>query len=137
VTPTSRQQGHIFVKTAFASGRLKLPAWHRFIGAVGLTYVKFEAFTPGVEVAWGLNRQYWGQGYAIEAAQAAIADGFNRIGLEEIVSMTGLPNIPFMKVMERLSMTRAVEFDHPHHPETDPLRRHVLYRLRRAPTISC
>ncbi len=93
--------------------------------------MKFEAsFTPAVEVAWRLHRQYWGHGYATEAAQAAIADGFNRVGLAEVVSMTALPNVASMRVMERLGMTRAFEFDHPHHPKDDPLRRHVLYRLR-------
>jgi ribosomal-protein-alanine N-acetyltransferase len=37
--------------------------------------------------------------------------------------------------MERLGMTRdpAEDFDHPSRPEGDPLRRHVLYRLRPAP----
>jgi len=36
--------------------------------------------------------------------------------------------------MERLGMTRdpAEDFDHPSQPEGHPLRRHVLYRLRRA-----
>jgi RimJ/RimL family protein N-acetyltransferase len=41
-----------------------------FIGAVGLTRVKFEAsFTPAVEAAWRLHRKYWGFGYATEAAR--------------------------------------------------------------------
>jgi RimJ/RimL family protein N-acetyltransferase len=101
---------------------------------VGLTYVKFEAsFTPAVEVAWRLHRRYWGKGYATEAAQAAIDDGFNRVGLKEIVSMAAIGNMASVKVMERLGMTCAFEFDHPHHPEGDPLRRHVLYRLPRKP----
>jgi hypothetical protein len=36
-------------------------------------------------------------------------------------------------VMERLGMRCAPtdDFDHPHIPEQHPLRRHVLYRLRR------
>ena len=45
--------------------------------------------------------------------------------------MTTLSNEASMKVMARLGMTRAFEFDHPHHPGADPLRRHVLYRLPR------
>ncbi len=38
------------------------------------------------------------------------------------------------QVMERLGMTRdpTEDFDHPSRPEGDALRRHVLYRLRRA-----
>jgi ribosomal-protein-alanine N-acetyltransferase len=36
--------------------------------------------------------------------------------------------------MEKLGMTRdeADDFDHPNLPEGHPLRRHVLYRIRRA-----
>ena len=119
-------------KNGFCKWAVELPGSAPFIGAVGLTYVKFEAgFTPAVEVAWRLNRRYWGRGYATEAAQAAIADGFNRVGLPEILSMTALPNTPSIRVTDRLGMTRAFEFDHPHHPEGDPLRRHVMYRLSR------
>jgi RimJ/RimL family protein N-acetyltransferase len=45
--------------------------------------------------------------------------------------MTALGNQPSMRVMERLGMTRTVEFDHPGLPEGNPLRRHILYRLSR------
>jgi ribosomal-protein-alanine N-acetyltransferase len=130
-TYVERARMHL-AQNGFCKWAVEAPGIAPFIGAVGLTYVKFEAtFTPSVEIAWRLNRRYWGQGYATEAAQAAIADGFNRVGLAEIVSMTALANAASMKVMERLGMTRAFEFDHPHHPEGDPLRRHILYRLQR------
>jgi ribosomal-protein-alanine N-acetyltransferase len=36
-----------------------------------------------------------------------------------------------MRVMERLGMTRTIEFDHPLVPERHHLRRHILYRLAR------
>jgi ribosomal-protein-alanine N-acetyltransferase len=57
-------------------------------------------------------------------------DGFRRVSLPEIVSMTAIGNLPSRRVMERLGMERSIEFDHPRHPETSPLRKHVLYRLR-------
>lgn len=121
-----------FHRHGFCKWAVEAPGVADLIGAVGLTFVKFKAsFTPAVEVAWRLNRRYWGRGYATEAAQASIVDGFNRVRLSEIVAMAALPNVASMKVMERLGMTRALDFDHPHHPEGDPLRRHVLYRLRR------
>jgi RimJ/RimL family protein N-acetyltransferase len=101
-----------------------------FIGAVGLSRLTFAAwFTPAVEVAWRLHRHCCGQGYATEAARAAIADGFERVGLGEIVAITALGNTASIRVMQRLGMTRSIEFDHPRLPETSPLRRHVLYRL--------
>jgi RimJ/RimL family protein N-acetyltransferase len=77
--------------------------------------------------------RYWGKGYALEAARAAIDDGFGRIGLREIVAYTVPANRASRQVMERLGMSRdpAEDFEHPNRPEGDPLRRHVLYRLCR------
>lgn len=127
----ARAEKHL-AETGFCKWAVEAPGIAPFIGAVGLTHVKFEAsFTPAVEVAWRLHRRYWGHGYATEAAQAAIEDGFTRVGLKEIVSLTSLGNKASMRVMERLGMTRAIEFDHPSLPEGSPLRRHILYRMSR------
>ena len=105
-----------------------------FLGFVGLSIPTFEAhFTPAVEVGWRLARVAWGHGYATEAARAALAYGFETLGLEEIVSFTTVDNDRSRRVMERLGMSRdpADDFDHPGLPAGHPLRRHVLYRLRR------
>jgi RimJ/RimL family protein N-acetyltransferase len=105
-----------------------------FIGFVGLVAPRFDAhFTPAVEVGWRLARWAWGEGYATEAARAALAFGFERLGLDEIVSFTVPANTRSRAVMERLGMVRDIggDFDHPRVPEGSPLRRHVLYRLRR------
>lgn len=103
-----------------------------FIGFVGLSSPSFEAvFTPCVEVGWRLARDAWGHGYATEAARAAIADGFTRVGLDEIVSFTTPTHTRSRAVMERLGMTHdpADDFGHPRFPEGHPLHRHVLYRM--------
>jgi RimJ/RimL family protein N-acetyltransferase len=103
-----------------------------FVGYVGLAPATFEAhFTPAVEVGWRLDRSHWGQGYASEAARAAVADGFERIGLEEIVSFTAVINHRSERVMQKIGMTRARsgDFDHPALPDGHRLRPHVLYRL--------
>jgi RimJ/RimL family protein N-acetyltransferase len=105
-----------------------------FIGFVGLHRHTFPAhFTPVVEVGWRLARPYWGQGYATEAAREALAFGFGRLSLGEIVSFTAPANSRSRRVMERLGLTHSVadDFDHPNVPEGHRLRRHVLYRMRR------
>ncbi|HZT17002.1 MAG TPA: GNAT family N-acetyltransferase [Gaiellaceae bacterium] len=105
-----------------------------FVGFVGLNEPRFEAhFTPAVEVGWRLARHAWGKGYATEAARAAVAFGFDELELDEIVSFTSVGNERSRRVMERLGMTHAAadDFDHPSLPPGHPLRRHVLYRLRR------
>lgn len=103
-----------------------------FTGFVGLWPTSFAAhFTPAVEVGWRLARTHWHRGYATEAARVAMADGFDRLGLAEIVSFTSVLNQPWQRVMVRLGMTHdpADDFDHPRLPPGHRLRRHVLYRL--------
>ena len=104
-----------------------------FIGYVGLLEAAFDArFTPCFEIGWRLAHAFWGNGYATEAARAAIAFGFTEGDLEEIVSFTVPANRRSVAVMERLGMQQDGEFDHPRLPVGHPLRRHVLYRLQRA-----
>ena len=106
-----------------------------FIGFAGIYRPSFEThFTPAVEVGWRLARGAWGNGYATEAAEAAVRFGFEQAGLDEIVSFTVPANERSRRVMERIGMHRnpADDFDHPRIPLGHPLRRHVLYRLGRA-----
>lgn len=103
-----------------------------FIGFVGLAVPSFEAhFTPAVEVGWRLARSAWGHGYATEGALAALEFGFGTAGLEEIVSLTTPDNKRSWAVMERLGMRREPADDFEHPAMGDPLRHHVLYRLRK------
>ena len=104
-----------------------------FIGFVGLNAPAFEAhFTPAVEIGWRLARAHWRNGYATEAATAALAYGFAELGLDEIVSFTAEINQPSIGVMRKLGMRRdaADDFDHPA-VAAGPLRRHVLFRAQR------
>ncbi len=105
-----------------------------FIGVLGLLQVSFDApFTPAVEIGWRFNRAYWRQGYALEAARAALAFAFGQLKLDEVVAFTVPANLPSQGLMLRLGMQRdaAGDFEHPRLPEGHPLRQHVLYRIRR------
>ncbi len=105
-----------------------------FLGTAGLMWQTFPAsFTPALEVGWRLAVHAWGHGYATEAGNASLQHAFDRIGVDEVVSMTSVSNTPSRAVMERLGMTRDPDddFDHPRVPDGSPLRRHVLYRLSR------
>jgi len=106
----------------------------RFLGFTGLNVPRFEAhFTPAVEIGWRLRRDAWGSGFATEAARGVLTVAFDDLELPEVVSFTAVPNERSQAVMRRLGMTRdpAEDFDHPVLAEDSPLRRHVLYRLRR------
>jgi RimJ/RimL family protein N-acetyltransferase len=105
-----------------------------FIGFTGLNVPTFEApFLPGVEIGWRLAKGAWGNGYATEAARAALAYGFGPAGLHEIVSFTATTNVPSQRVMQRIGMVHdeAGDFDHPRIEDGHRLKRHVLYRIHR------
>jgi RimJ/RimL family protein N-acetyltransferase len=123
-----------FEQTGYLWWAMEVPGEAEFIGFVGLNVPGFEApFMPAVEIGWRLDRAYWGRGYAIEGARAVLADGFERHGLEEIVSFTVPANLRSSRVMERIGMTHdpAGDFDHPMFAPGHRLCRHVLYRLDR------
>jgi RimJ/RimL family protein N-acetyltransferase len=101
-------------------------------GLAGLNRPSFEAaFTPCVEIGWRFARRFWGQGYATEAAEAALGYGFHDLALQEIVAFTVPANTASRAVMDRLGMTHMLDFDHPMIAEGHALRRHVFYRLRK------
>jgi ribosomal-protein-alanine N-acetyltransferase len=107
-----------------------------YAGFIGFAVPGFVApFTPCVEIGWRLARAFWRQGYAGEGARAALSHGFGVLGFSEIVSFTTEANLRSRAVMERIGMRRdpAEDFDHPSLDVHHPLRRHVLYRMRRAP----
>jgi len=106
----------------------------RFLGFTGLAWHDFPArHTPAVEVGWRFAPEAWGQGYATEAGRTALAYGFGRVGLDEILSWTTVANDASRRVMERLGMVRDLDgdFEHPNVPPGHPIRPHVLYRLTR------
>ncbi len=126
--------GDSFAANGFGLWAVEVVAGKSFIGFVGLNVPSFETpFTPCIEVGWRLAHASWGRGYATEAARAVVADGFARLGFDEIVSFTAAVNVRSQRVMQHLNMTSdpADDFDHPRLAPDDPLRPHVLYRLRR------
>lgn len=110
---------------------VEIKASNQFIGYCGLNPVLFEApFTPAVEIGWRIDRPFWGQSYAFEAAKAAMTFGFNTLRLAEIVSFTIPANLRSQRLMLRLDMVRdsAGDFEHPKLPERHSMRPHILYR---------
>lgn len=114
---------------------VELPGLSPFIGFVGCWPTRPQLpFAPAIEVGWRLHKAGWGQGYAAEAASAAIADLFGRLGTEEVVAYTATANAPSIQVMRKLGMERdaAGDFEHPLVPAGHPMRPMVLYRLARS-----
>lgn len=57
---------------------------------------------PGTEVGWGVVRESWGKGYAIEGATAAIDWAFDRLGWTEVIHTIDPGNINSQNVARRL-----------------------------------
>ncbi len=130
----ARIESH-FEQYGFGLFAAELRRDHAFVGFMGLSVPTFQAhFTPCVEIGWRLAADFWGQGLATEGGQEIVRCAFQELGLEVVVSFTATINSRSQHVMEKLGMTHdaAEDFDHPRLPEGHPLRRHVLYRLRRA-----
>jgi RimJ/RimL family protein N-acetyltransferase len=58
---------------------------------------------------------------------------FARPGIDEIISITAVINTKSVSVMEKIGMRTnpAENFDHPKVAMDNPLRPHVLYRLKK------
>lgn len=104
------------------------------LGDVGLIPVGMPIRgNPPVEIGWLLGKQYWGEGYAPEAAQAWLGHAFNTLQMEEVVAWTTETNLPSQRVMQKLGMSTSPvdNFTHPKAPAGHPLAPHVLYRISR------
>lgn len=73
-----------------------------FLGRGG-TY--FADGWPAVEVAVSIRRDRWGQGLGTEVIQAALAFGFQRLPVDEMVTVTHQQNAGMNAVARKLGMT--------------------------------
>lgn len=122
-----------FATHGYGPWAVQIAATEELIGLVGLLPVRFDAhFTPAVNLVAKLAAHTWRQHYGLEAAREALRDGFERVGLDEIVAFTARQNEPSWRGMAALGMSHdpADDFAHPDLAADHPLRDHVLYRLR-------
>ena len=90
--------------------------------------------SEGMEIGWRVARAHWRQGFALEAATAALDAAFAPDAvpaLQEVNSITAVINEPSRGVMRRLGMRHVDDFAHPVVPEGSPIRAHVRYVLTR------
>jgi RimJ/RimL family protein N-acetyltransferase len=75
------------------------------IGYVGLSVPMFlPEILPTVEVGWRFDPAVWGMGFASEGARAALAEGFDTLGLDEICSVPQVDNPASSRVCDRIGM---------------------------------
>lgn len=75
---------------------------------IGFTGFSWPAFLPevlpSVEIGWRFSKASWGNGYASEAALAALSFGTGDLGLTDIVSIYQIGNGASERIMRKLGM---------------------------------
>ena len=57
-----------------------------------------------VELFYGISREYWGKGFATEAARAVMQYAFGTIGLKRLVAVADPVNAGSVRVLEKIGM---------------------------------
>jgi RimJ/RimL family protein N-acetyltransferase len=79
-----------------------LPAEKRLIGNCGVRLE--QADSPEAELGYEIDPNYWGLGYATEAARAMVTFGFKARGLHRIWAACLADNLGSQRVLEKLGM---------------------------------
>ncbi len=123
-----------FKKHGFGPYAVENKKTGEFMGFVGLSQIDFDApFTPAVEIAWRLSYEYWGKGFATEAAQAVLEHAFDKLKIKEVVAYAVHDNERAIHIMEKVGMKRDPkgDFDYPALHKDHPLGKFVLYRVKK------
>lgn len=70
-------------------------------------YCGFQQFdkTENVEIVFGFLKEYWGRGFATEAASACLIFGFEKLSFKKIFAATNPENVASIRVLEKTKMT--------------------------------
>jgi RimJ/RimL family protein N-acetyltransferase len=66
---------------------------------------------PDFEISWTLYRRFWGQGFATEAAKAALAFTIQGHGANRVIAYITTANTASVAVSQRLGMTYETDLD--------------------------
>ena len=93
----------------------------RFVGFAGLSHVPTNMpFAPAVELAWRMDYNFWGKGYATEATRALLTFGFDECDLKEIVAYCVQGNDRAQHVLDRLGFEHDTAKDFTYAPRRLP-----------------
>lgn len=102
------RQTKLYCERGFCRWKLLEKSSGELIGFCGAA---FWRDWPEPEIGWWLARRCWGQGLASEAAEAALDDAFERVGLERLVSIAMPENRASTRIMEKLGLEFECEFE--------------------------
>ena len=83
-----------------------------FLGFCGVGFPTFiAAVATRPEIGWRLAREFWGHGYATEAAIAARDHFFASFPFAELISLAHPGNVASHRVMRKIGMRRLADLD--------------------------
>lgn len=80
-----------------------------FLGDCGITLQNIDG-EQLPEVGYHFKREFWGLGYATEAAKACVQYGLNKLKFPAMYSYMTKENTPSQKVAQRVGMKKVKEF---------------------------
>ena len=95
-------------KHGFGRLAVTLKTENILIGFCGLKYLDD---LDVVDLGYRLNRNYWGQGFATEAAKVCLDFGFKKLNLSQIIGLVLPENIASIRVLDKLGFRFEKEFE--------------------------
>ena len=102
------RQVSLYTERGFCRWRVLDPATGDLMGFCGVG-IWGNYLEP--EIGWWLAQRYWGRGFATEAARCALRDIFERGVLERVISVARVGNRASRRVMEKIGLRLACEFE--------------------------
>ncbi len=105
-----------FIKEYSAYSQMGIGRWtielkegNKYLGWCGLKYIAEE---NEVDIGYRLLPEYWGNGYAVEAAIACCQFGLHELGLKRIVARIHKQNFKSIRVAEKMKMVYEKDLDY-------------------------
>lgn len=105
---TEEQALHVLQNIILPQYKNNLGRWaihlksnNEFIGWCGL---KYRAELNEIDLGYRLMQQFWGKGYAFEAAKHTVDYGFNQLHLKTIVGRAHIENAGSLRILENVGL---------------------------------
>ncbi|MBU7555230.1 GNAT family N-acetyltransferase [Pediococcus ethanolidurans] len=100
---TRTQILNYFVKDPEGKWGIELKSSHKLIGSIDF---RLDAKDLKAEIGYAIGRNYWGNGFAPEAAKRLLKMGFNDLGLKRIDALHCSENLKSGRVMQKIGMQK-------------------------------
>jgi RimJ/RimL family protein N-acetyltransferase len=87
----------------YGMGRWIIETKDQFIGWCGLKTNE----NGEIDLGFRILKEYWGQGYGIEAANSVLDYGFNTLKINKIIARTSIKNIKAQNLLSKIGMLQV------------------------------